>query len=141
MTTNQDPNYPLAYGTEDASYKAAGELAGITRLVDRFYAYMDTLPEAEIIRKMHPDDLTISRDKLTCFLSGWLGGPRLFSEKYGSISIPMVHKHLTIASKERDAWLLCMNKATEEQPYQASFKKYLLEQLFVPAERVRQVSQ
>ncbi|MGH7180398.1 MAG: hypothetical protein ACREJN_00285 [Nitrospiraceae bacterium] len=32
-------------------YHAAGELAGITGLVDDFYANMDTFPEAEIIRK------------------------------------------------------------------------------------------
>ena len=132
---------PLEYGQENASYKAAGEIVGIVKLVDSFYDYMDRLPDAKIIRAMHPDDLTLSRDKLSCFLSGWLGGPRLYSEKYGSISIPMIHQHLSVASAERDAWLLCMKKAADDQPYQLSFKKYLLEQLFVPAERVRQVSQ
>ena len=136
MTQN---NQPL-YGSEDASYQAAGELKGITQLVNCFYDFMETLPEAKVIKAMHPDDLTVSRDKLTCFLSGWLGGPRLFRDKYGPISIPQIHKHLTVKSNERDAWLLCMKKAAAEQPYQEAFKKYLLEQLFVPAEKVRQVS-
>ena len=131
---------PLQYGIEDASYIAAGELAGISKLVDAFYGHMDTLPEAKIIRAMHPEDLTISRDKLSCFLSGWLGGPKLFSEKYYSISIPQAHKHLSVSSKERDAWLLCMRKAADDQPYLQSFRTYLLEQLFVPAERIRLVS-
>ena len=36
-------------------YQEAGELAGITRLVDEFYVNMDTLPEAETIRSMHPE--------------------------------------------------------------------------------------
>jgi len=129
------------YGTEDASYKAAGELEGITKLVNRFYDYMDELDQAKIIRAMHPKDLTISRDKLICFLSGWLGGPRLYAPKYGQISIPQVHRHLTVDSPERDAWLLCMKKAAAEQPYDEKFKQYLLEQLFVPAERIREVSQ
>jgi len=129
----------LKYGTADGSYIAAGQLEGIRKLVDRFYEYMDKLPEAKKIRSMHPQDLTVSRDKLTCFLSGWLGGPRLYSEKYGSISIPMIHRHLSIASAERDAWLLCMREAANDQFYHNSFKRYLLEQLFVPAERVRQV--
>lgn len=128
------------YGVEDASYQAAGKLKGITQLVDCFYGYMDQLPEAKTIREMHPKDLTISRDKLTCFLSGWLGGPRLFAEKYGTISIPQVHQHLSVESDERDAWLLCMKKSANDQPYDESFKKYLLEQLFVPAEKIRQVS-
>ena len=130
----------MNYGQQDASYKAAGELEGIRKLVSDFYDYMDSLDEAKIIRAMHSSDLTISKDKLTCFLSGWLGGPRLFSEKYGPISIPMVHKHLTVDSAERDAWLLCMKHAANDQPYDDDFKKYLLEQLFVPAERIRQVS-
>ena len=132
---------PIKYGNADGSYIAAGQLEGITKLVDSFYDYMNKLPDAQKIRAMHPADLTVSRDKLTCFLSGWLGGPRLFSDKYGSISLPMVHKHLTVESKERDAWLLCMREAANDQPYHDSFKRYLLEQLFVPAERVRQVSQ
>ncbi len=130
----------MHYGTEDASYQAAGKLAGITKLVNDFYDYMEVLEEASTIRAMHPNDLTVSRDKLICFLSGWLGGPRLYAPKYGQISIPQVHRHLTIDSPERDAWLLCMKKAAADQPYEESFKKYLLEQLFVPAERVRMVS-
>ena len=44
-------------------YRAAGELAGITSLVDAFYANMDSLPEARVIRKMHPDDLTESTEQ------------------------------------------------------------------------------
>ena len=130
----------LNYGQHDASYQAAGDLDGIRKLVDSFYNYMDSFEEAKIIRAMHAKDLTLSKDKLTCFLSGWLGGPRLFSEKYGAISIPMVHKHLTVDSAERDAWLLCMRHAANDQPYDEKFKTYLLEQLFVPAERIRQVN-
>ncbi|MBI5671876.1 MAG: hypothetical protein HZC50_01095 [Nitrospirae bacterium] len=77
-----------ADSTQTTPYQAAGELAGITRLVDEFYVNMDTLPEAKTIRNMHPEDLTESRKKLTYFLSGWLGGPRLFQQHYGPISIP-----------------------------------------------------
>jgi hemoglobin len=121
-------------------YQAAGELAGITRLVDEFYLNMDMLPEAETIRNMHPEDLTESRKKLTCFLSGWLGGPKLFQQHYGPISIPGFHKQFPICYEERDAWLLCMQRAIAVQPYSAPFKDYLLAALSIPAERVRQVN-
>ena len=50
-------------GNDMSPYRAAGELAGVTRLVDDFYANMDTFPEARVIRKMHPEDLTESRKK------------------------------------------------------------------------------
>ena len=125
------------YGEGDASYQAAGEYEGLTKLAERFYFYMETLPEAKVIRDMHRDDLTESIEKLARFLSGWLGGPKLYREKYGSIAIPRAHSHLPIGTAERDAWLLCMEKALEEQPYADDFKRYMLEQLFVPAERSR----
>jgi hemoglobin len=121
-------------------YQAAGELAGITRLVDEFYVNMDTLPEAEIIRRIHPEDLTESRRKLTYFLCGWLGGQRLFQQHYGPISIPGLHKQFPIGYEERDAWLLCMQRAIAVQPYTDQFKDYLLAALSIPAERVRGVN-
>ena len=129
------------YGDGDASFQAAGGQAGIQRLVDRFYDYMDTLPEAAAIRAMHPEDLTLTRDKLYCFLCGWLGGEKLFAPKYGPIMIPRAHEHLDIAEPERDAWLLCMEKAVAEQAYAKDFKAYLMRELFVPAERCRTFSQ
>jgi hemoglobin len=129
-----------ADSTQTTPYQAAGELAGITRLVDEFYVNMDTLPEAKTIRNMHPEDLTESRKKLTYFLSGWLGGPRLFQQHYGPISIPGTHKRFPIGYAERDAWLLCMQRALAVQPYSNELKDYLLAALSIPAERVREVN-
>ena len=129
-----------ADSTQTTPYLAAGELAGITRLVDEFYVNMDTLPEAKTIRNMHPEDLTESRKKLTYFLSGWLGGPRLFQQHYGPISIPGAHKRFPIGCEERDAWLLCMQRALAVQPYSDELKDYLLAALSIPAERVREVN-
>ena len=128
------------YSVGATPYHEAGELAGITGLVDDFYVNMDTLPEAEIIRKMHPQDLAESRKKLTYFLCGWLGGPKLYSEHYGAISIPGFHKQFPIGSDERDAWIFCMQQAIAVQPFDDPFKEYLLAALRIPAERVRHVN-
>ncbi|ASP40054.1 globin [Bacterioplanes sanyensis] len=127
----------MAYGDGDSSFQTAGGEAGLRCLVDAFYDAMETLPQARTIRDMHPQDLTESRDELTLFLCGWLGGPKLFREKYGAIRIPVAHRHLDIGPQERDAWLLCMKVAADEQPWPQDFKDYLLEQLYVPAERSR----
>ena len=125
------------YGTGDASFQAAGGTPGLRQLVDDFYDAMDTIPEAVRIRRMHPEDLTVSRDKLARFLSGWLNGPNTFRPKYGPIHIPRAHHHLPIGEAEMEAWLRCMNIALEKQPYEAAFKNYLLQQLRIPAERCR----
>lgn len=125
------------YGTGDASFQAAGGVAGLRQLVDAFYDRMSNDERFATIYAMHPEDISVSRDKLARFLCGWLGGPRLYNEKYGAIGIPRVHAHLAIAMPERDQWLTCMTEAVAEQPFAPDFKKYLMEQLFVPAEAVR----
>ncbi len=129
------------FGEGDTSFRAAGEIAGIERLVDDFYDIMDHSDFAATIRAMHPDDLTESRDKLARFLCGWLGGPKRYREKYGSIAIPAAHSHLAIDDPERLAWLECMRTAIARQPYTPEFAEYLLEQLHVPAERSMRASQ
>jgi hemoglobin len=125
------------YGTGDASFQAAGGADGLRQLVEDFYDAMDTVAEAARIRRMHPEDLTESRDKLARFLSGWLNGPNTFRPKYGPIHIPRAHHHLPIGEAEMEAWLLCMKIALDKQAYEEAFKDYLLRQLRVPAQRCR----
>ena len=129
------------FGHEDTSYNAAGGEEGLHQLSKDFYYFMDTLPEAETIRKMHGKDLTESTEKLALFLCGWLGGPRLFQEKFGPIHIPKFHSYLKVGDAEKEAWLLCMEKALEKQNYTDDFKEYLITQLRVPAERIQVVSE
>ena len=129
----------MPYGDADATFRALGGVDGIRRLVEVFYAEMDSLEEARRIRSLHPSNLETSIDKLARFLCGWTGGPKLFSEKYGPIKIPDFHRHLPVGEAERDAWLLCMEKALASQPFPEDLRAYMLEQLFVPAERIRVV--
>ena len=132
---SSEPNLP--YGTGDASFQAAGGVEGIRQLIDTFFDRMGSDPRFATIYALHPEDKEISRDKLHLFLCGWLGGPKLYNEKYGAIGIPRVHAHLAIATDERDQWLTCMSESVAEQPLAADFKTYLMEQLYVPAEAVR----
>ncbi|MBL0213418.1 MAG: group II truncated hemoglobin [Myxococcales bacterium] len=129
-----------SYGAGDASYRAAGGAGGIERLVHRFYEYMETLPEARALRAMHAADLSEVRDKLAVFLVAWLGGPNEYRSRFGSISIPGFHARFAIDEAERDAWLVCMARAVDEQPWAEAFKRYFMQVIAVPAERVRVAS-
>lgn len=129
----------MAYGEGDATFQACSGEEGLRKLVECFYAAMNTLPVAKRIRDLHPPDLAVSIDKLARFLCGWTGGPKRYSEKYGPIQIPVAHQHLPVAAPERDAWLACMRQALAQQPYPPELQEYLLEQLFVPADRIRAV--
>jgi hemoglobin len=133
---NNSAEPALQYGVADGSFRAAGGEAGILQLVQAFYRHMDELPQARGVRAMHAADLALSIDKLACFLSGWMGGPRRYMEKYGSIAIPPAHAHLPITEVEKAAWLACMEAALAEQDYAPAFKTYLLTQLAVPAGRI-----
>lgn len=125
------------YGFEDTSYQHAGGEEGLTALCRRFYDAMDTEEPAAHIRAMHGEDLEPMVDRLCAFLCGWLGGPRLYNERYGNIAIPRFHQKFPIGPKERDAWLHCMQIAVDEQPWRDDFKLYIMQQLAVPAERCR----
>jgi len=130
------------YGFEDTTYNAVGGYDGLVKLVADFYDAMESLPTAKRIRDMHPDDLEITRDKLVCFLSGWMGGPRIYPEKYGKgISLPMAHQHLKVTADDAQAWLTCMQAALDKHDYPQDFKDYLMEQLVFPANRINEVSQ
>jgi len=139
------------YGDGDKSFQAAGGERGIRQLVDHFYRLMETQPSYRSIWLMHADkdlddsDATdnagvVRRDKLARFLCAWMGGPKLYSAKYGPISIPKAHGHLHVTSVERDLWLSCMAQALAKQDYPPAFVRYLLGALRVPAERIRELS-
>lgn len=127
----------IPYGQEDATFQALGGYDGIKQLVDDFYDIMGSLELSKKIFEMHPQNNEESRDKLTRFLCGWTGGPRLFKEKYGPISIPMAHQHLEIGTAEKEAWLTCMEQALAKQDYPQDLQEYMILQLGFPAERCR----
>lgn len=101
-------------GTSFNPFDEFGGEVVVRQLVDRFYDLMDMLPEAYVIRKLHPEDLSGSRQKLFDFLCGWLGGPQYYVEKHGHPRLRARHLPFAIGEVERDAWLLCMQQAMEE---------------------------
>lgn len=96
-------------------YQAIGGEAALRALVQRFYQLMDTLPESHGIRKLHPADLRNSEEKLFMFLSGWLGGPQLYVERFGHPRLRARHLPFAIGAAERDQWMMCMRLAMDEQ--------------------------
>jgi len=102
--------------TESVSiYDELGGEAAIQRLVQRFYALMDELPEAYAVRQMHPESLQGSAQSLFEFLSGWFGGPSLYIAKKGHPRLRMRHANYAVGSSVRDEWMLCMKQALTEQ--------------------------
>jgi hemoglobin len=103
-------------------YEMIGGEQTLLKLVDRFYFYMDTLPETQGIRVIHQHNLASAKDKLFKFLSGWLGGPHLFIEEFGRPMLRARHLPFLTGEAERDQWMLCMNKALAELAMDSQLK-------------------
>ena len=112
-------------------YQILGE-DGIRELTNAFYDIMDELPEAAGLRAMHAADLTPMKEKLAEYLTGWMGGPPRYADKYGTVCMTEPHEPYHIGPEERDQWLLCMDRALER--IEAS--EELVEMLKVPMFRI-----
>ena len=95
-------------------FEELGGAEKIRDLVEKFYDIMDTDQTAAGIRVMHASDLTEAREKLFMFLTGWLGGPSLYIERYGHPMLRRRHMPFAIGESERDQWMFCMVRAMHE---------------------------
>ena len=118
-------------------YEAIGGIDKVDELVDRFYDLMALEPQFAELQAIHPPDSTSSREKLKFFLTGWMGGPDIYSPKYGHPMLRARHLHFKIGILERNQWLACMYRALEECGIDGNIAKQLEEFLFNTADWMR----
>jgi hemoglobin len=123
--------------TPGTAYDALGGDAKVRALVDRFYDLMELEPAYAGIRKLHPVPIDSSRDKLYWFLSGWLGGPPLYEQRFGHPRLRARHLPYTIGIAERDAWMACMKQAMNEEGVDPAFAQRLEAAFFGTADWMR----
>ena len=123
------------------AFHLLGGVEGLRALANCFYDILREVPKARKIRDMHPENLGQTRENLTLFLSGWLGGPSLYVQKHGSVNLTNIHAHLEIDIADRDMWLSCMEQAIDKQMIAGDLKTYLLERFRIPAEKIRATCQ
>ncbi len=118
-------------------YERIGGADKVRELVHRFYQIMDELPESYGIRKLHPEDLKGSEEKLFLFLSGWMGGPQLYIEKHGHPMMRARHLPFPIGDEERNQWLMCMKQALEDVVDDAALRTELMASFTKVADHMR----
>jgi len=118
-------------------YVLLGGDAAVRALVDRFYDLMDLEAGYAKLRALHAGDLTHAREKLYLFLSGWLGGPSLYIERYGHPMLRARHLPFPIGIRERDQWLACMEQAMVEQRVADELRQRLRQAFFQTADWMR----
>ena len=83
---------------------------GVDALVEEFYRRIEADPE---IRPVYPEDLAPGKAKLKLFFEQWLGGPEVYSEKYGHPRLRLRHFPFVIEEKHAGLWLKHMREAMQ----------------------------
>ena len=135
---NSETSDPAAAAEAPAKpYAWVGGDARVRALVDRFYDLMDLEPAYRELRAAHGTTLDEARDKLYWFLSGWLGGPQHYTERFGHPRLRMRHMPFSIGVQERDQWVACMHQAMTELQLDPVLVTRLTESFFGTADWMR----
>ncbi|QYJ86104.1 group II truncated hemoglobin [Shewanella mesophila] len=119
------------------AYDRIGGEKVIAVLAKQFYRQMQSNPETQALFAMHRSPIAESEQKLFEFLSGWLGGPPLFEQKYGHPALRARHMSFAIDSKMRDQWLLCMKRAIELEIKQPQHREAIYQAISTLADNMR----
>ena len=125
-----EPNRPTPYETIGGAEK-------LRAIVDRFYDLMELEPRYAALRAAHGTTLEHAREKLFMFLSGWLGGPPLYTDQFGHPMLRARHLPFAIGEAERDQWIACMGQALEEMEVPEPFRLGLVGNLYKTADWMR----
>jgi len=122
---------------ENTHYERLGGEKTVRELVERFYDLMDSRSDTRELRKIHAADLSDARDKLFMFLSGWLGGPPLYIEKFGHPRLRQRHMPFAIGDLERDQWMTCISQAMQDMNIDEELIKELYAAFYKTADFMR----
>ena len=123
--------------TQSNAYDLIGGEATIRQIAQRFYQEMRTRPEAQALLAIHPPALDESEQKLFEFLSGWLGGPQLFTRRRGAPMLRARHLNFAIDDTMRDQWLLCMDAALQQTIKNAEHRRAIYQAISQLADHMR----
>tara|TARA_B110000285_G_scaffold232193_1_gene302680 strand:- start:1585 stop:1947 length:363 start_codon:yes stop_codon:yes gene_type:complete len=90
-------------------YNRIGE-ERLTLLVDTFY---EKIINHSSISSLFQSDIELVKEKQFMFLSQFLGGPQLYSEKYGHPKMRARHMSHKIDDTAKDEWLKCMKASID----------------------------
>lgn len=99
------------WGDAETPYLQIGGEEGARKLAETFYDVIEKRSPA--LRAMLPTNTDKTREKFYMYLSGWLGGPPLYEEKWGHPRLRMRHMPFPIGEDEAREWMQCMEHALQ----------------------------
>lgn len=97
-------------------------------MVNRFY---DLVFQNEQISRLFKTDKELIKEKQRLFLTQFLGGPPLYSDRYGHPKLRARHLPHPISGEDAIAWLQCMSAAVHSLSIDAAMKDELMKR-FIP---------
>jgi hemoglobin len=110
-------------------YEKVGGEDGVKKLVNTFYDKIETTEEGKpvLLLQLRGHGIAHARVEQVNFLSGFLGGPKLFIEKWGHSDIRKIHEHIEIDETASESWLNCMQMTVDELGYDSDLKGKLMD--------------
>ncbi|MBT1704781.1 globin [Chryseosolibacter indicus] len=112
---------------EVTTYEKLGE-ENLKLLIERFY---DLVFSDQRISHLFKTDKELIKEKQRLFLTQFLGGPPLYSQRYGHPQMRARHMPHPITEDDAVAWLSCMSSAISSLNISESLKDELFKR-FVP---------
>lgn len=107
-------------------YNLMGGDEGMRRIADTFYDKVSNHPE---IKDLFPKNLDVSKEKMAMYLTQFLGGPSLYSEKYGPPMMRRRHLAFPVTPEGNEAWLACMEDALKEHRVEEQHQNLIMNSL------------
>lgn len=109
-------------------YDRMGGENGLRALVEAFYDIVEFESEGRALLLLHMGGHGVAHSRVEQFdfLSGFLGGPRLYVERHGHSNVRHMHEHVEIDAAARDDWLACMSTAIDRVGLAGDVKRDLM---------------
>ncbi len=107
---------------EDSLYNRIGGNDTLQHLVDKFYDQVFIHP---LIGRLFNTDKEVIKEKQRLFLTQFLGGPQLYTGRYGHPRMRARHLPHPITHDDAYAWLECMARAINSLEISEDLKQEL----------------
>ncbi len=123
---------------QESLYGLVGGENGLSNLIKNFYDIIETDPASNKLLLLHLRGQGVANSRLEQFnfLSGFLGGPKLYIEKHGHANVKFMHEHIEIDREVKDIWLKCMSTAIDETGLVTNTKDRLMSVFTLVADRL-----
>ena len=133
--SKRDSENTYPWGNAATPYLEIGGAEGVTALAETFYDVIDE--DSPRLRGMLPRNISKTRQKFSMYLSGWMGGPPLYEERWGHPRLRMRHLPFEIGQLEAEEWMRCMRVALKRCEVPAPLSDFLEERFTQLAQHMR----